>query len=302
MTKSMATNRFATMLHKNTHKLIVVLVYALFEWFLIILLLLNSMFGYLITKFANYFGLKRPCLWCSRIDQILEPCKVKSIYTDLVCDSHATEISKLGYCSIHRKLVESHKMCENCLASIPISNENCYTPNLFEDDERTCRCFCCNESFSNNTQLPYLLHKPSWGCLEDTQKGDFIIKSVDDNIEEEQDETRVRDVLQFYPDVHSFSFKDTTEEEYPSSTSMSLCYEKEAKEDNMSGPVDYSQHVCNGTDNAMHCLSEENNLSETSRDIVNISSRNNTREQNQDCIGEETEEILIDSSGIEICF
>ncbi|KAJ7954262.1 myosin-binding protein 2 [Quillaja saponaria] len=114
----MAAKKFATMLHRNTNKITLVLIYAILEWILIILLLLNSLFSYLIIKFADYFGLKRPCLWCSRLDHIVEKGKDKISYVDLVCEAHAIEISKLGYCLNHRKLIESQDMCEDCSSSI----------------------------------------------------------------------------------------------------------------------------------------------------------------------------------------
>ncbi|CBI26867.3 unnamed protein product, partial [Vitis vinifera] len=113
----MAANKFATMLHRNTNKITLILIYAVLEWILIVLLLLNSLFSYLIVKFADYFGLKRPCLWCSRLDHIFEPEKGKTSYRGLVCETHAAEISKLGYCSNHRKLAELQDMCEDCSSS-----------------------------------------------------------------------------------------------------------------------------------------------------------------------------------------
>ncbi|KAI3926459.1 hypothetical protein MKW92_007925 [Papaver armeniacum] len=91
----MTGNKFATMLHRNTHKITLILVYAILEWILIYLLLLNSLFSYLIMKFANYFGLNPPCLFCSRIDH-----------------NHCNEISSLSYCSKHRKLT-TDRCCED---------------------------------------------------------------------------------------------------------------------------------------------------------------------------------------------
>ncbi|CAI9775125.1 unnamed protein product [Fraxinus pennsylvanica] len=116
----MAANKFATMLHRNTNKFTLILIYAVLEWILILLLLLNSLFSYLIIRFAEYFGLNPPCLWCSRVDHIFEPAKSnKNFPRDLLCEVHAKEISKLGYCSNHQKLVDSQYMCENCLSSRP---------------------------------------------------------------------------------------------------------------------------------------------------------------------------------------
>ncbi|KAJ0095431.1 hypothetical protein Patl1_15477 [Pistacia atlantica] len=113
----MAANKFATMLHRNTNKITLILVYAVLEWTLIVLLLLNSLFSYLIIKYAEYFGLKKPCLWCSRLDHIFDSSKKKDSYRDLVCDDHAKEISRLGFCSNHQTLSESQDMCEDCSSS-----------------------------------------------------------------------------------------------------------------------------------------------------------------------------------------
>ena len=97
----MATNNFATMLHRNTNKMVVILVYAVLEWLLIALLLLNSLFSYLITKFAKCVGLQPPCLWCSRVDHVLQKEHSTHLHKDLVCKAHAADISKLGYYSNH---------------------------------------------------------------------------------------------------------------------------------------------------------------------------------------------------------
>ncbi|KAF5749997.1 hypothetical protein HS088_TW03G00326 [Tripterygium wilfordii] len=79
----MAAKKLATMLHRNTHKLVVVLTYAILEWILILLLFVNSIFTYLIVQFASYFSLKPPCLWCSRVDHVLEPGNSAHSYREL---------------------------------------------------------------------------------------------------------------------------------------------------------------------------------------------------------------------------
>ncbi|XWS69357.1 hypothetical protein CRYUN_Cryun04dG0172400 [Craigia yunnanensis] len=191
----MATNKFATMLHKNTNKITLILVYALLEWVLIILLLLNSLFSYLIIKFADYFGLKRPCLWCSRLDHIFEPSKYKNYYRELVCDDHANEISKLGYCSKHRKLAESKDMCEACLSSsqsdcCDLSKKLAYFPwmkqvgliqdsgdKVIENGEENFKCSCCGVMLEKRWNFPYLLIKPSWEVLDCPQKGNLITEA-----------------------------------------------------------------------------------------------------------------------------
>lgn len=113
----MAANRFATMLHKNTHRMAFLLIYTMLEWILIALLLLSALFSYLIAKFASFFDLKPPCIFCTRVDHLFQPSKGHSSYRDLLCDSHAGEISKLGFCFEHRRLVEAGDMCEDCATS-----------------------------------------------------------------------------------------------------------------------------------------------------------------------------------------
>ncbi|CAL0307648.1 unnamed protein product [Lupinus luteus] len=84
----MAGNKFATMLHRNTNSMVVILVYAVLEWVLILLLLFNSLFSYLMTKLAESVGLKPPCFWCSRVDHVLQPGKSTNLYKDLLCETH----------------------------------------------------------------------------------------------------------------------------------------------------------------------------------------------------------------------
>ncbi|KAK7308697.1 hypothetical protein VNO77_42320 [Canavalia gladiata] len=202
----MATNKFATMLHKNTNKTIFVLVYAILEWILILLLLLNSIFSYLIIKFSDYFGLKRPCILCTRIDHILEPGNNKFSCSDLVCEAHASEISKLCFCLNHRKLADSETMCQGCLSSC---RPNCVNlPQSFGffswmqqtgmnmmhvgDDDRVIenvveplRCSCCGVNFVSKFYLPCILDKPCLGVLDCTQKQNLITES---GVEAEIDE------------------------------------------------------------------------------------------------------------------
>ncbi|XAR63655.1 hypothetical protein NMG60_11023676 [Bertholletia excelsa] len=190
----MAGNKFATMVHRNTNKLTLILVYAILEWILIVLLLLNSFFSYLIIKFADYFGLKPPCLWCSRVDHIFEPEKKKNLHRDLLCEAHATEISNLGFCSNHRKLAESRDMCEDCLSSRPESNNLALFPlvkqigmiehqieEITENVEKGLKCSCCGVSLEGKIYSPLIVIKPSWGLLDCSQKRNLVqIEEGDD--------------------------------------------------------------------------------------------------------------------------
>ncbi|KAJ8432853.1 hypothetical protein Cgig2_024541 [Carnegiea gigantea] len=134
----MASNKFASMVTKNTHKLVTILAYAFLEWVLILLLLMNSFFSYMIRRFAVYFGLKPPCPWCSRIDHhFLEPTKSSHPFKDLVCEAHANEISTLTYCSNHRKLADSKGLCQECFCSE--TNADC------AENLTSCGCTCCGK-------------------------------------------------------------------------------------------------------------------------------------------------------------
>ncbi|XP_022887414.1 myosin-binding protein 2-like [Olea europaea var. sylvestris] len=130
----MTANRFATILYRNTSKITLILIYALLEWILIVLLLFNSLFSYLIIKFAQYFGLKPPCTWCTTPDHIFEP--AKNIHRKHFCEIHAKEISNLGFCSNHRKLSEFGEMCDDCLSSGPEFTLKCaHKRNLISEDD-----------------------------------------------------------------------------------------------------------------------------------------------------------------------
>ncbi|CAI0548259.1 unnamed protein product [Linum tenue] len=175
----MAANKFATMLHRNTPRITVVLVYAFLEWILIILLLLNSCFSFLISKFASYFGLPPPCLWCSpAISSASSPIS----HTDLICESHAKEISTLTFCNSHHRLADSQSMCHHCLASAPPRSASPAAPTIAAafsfiswvaangDHDETKKkadnchhqCSCCGEIVAPDLYPPppYLLLNP----------------------------------------------------------------------------------------------------------------------------------------------
>ncbi|KAJ4974953.1 hypothetical protein NE237_008127 [Protea cynaroides] len=195
----MAANKFASMLNRNTNRITVVLVYAVLEWTLILLLFLNSLFSYLISKFSDFFGLKSPCLWCSRLDHVFEPGRKRASYRDLICEIHASEISKLGYCSKHDRLAEAQDMCEDCSSSRQDSHGKTFDVGrkiaLFswvkqksmisrngekqiENGEKSYRCSCCDLSLDSKFYSPCLLYKPSWGVLDYSQKANLIASAI----------------------------------------------------------------------------------------------------------------------------
>ncbi|CAA0831239.1 Myosin-binding protein 2 [Striga hermonthica] len=174
----MAANRFATTLQKNTNKITLILVYAVLEWILIVLLLFNSLFSYLIIRFADYFGLKPPCPWCARIDRIF----THERGDNSVCAFHAEEISRLGYCASHRKLVESGSMCGNCLSEEFQVFSNYFS--RFQNDEglmvgESLRCACCGLGLDNTLYSSCMLLKTfsSWDVYECVGKENLITKA-----------------------------------------------------------------------------------------------------------------------------
>ncbi|CAK8538016.1 unnamed protein product [Lathyrus sativus] len=226
-----ATNKFATMLHRNTNKIVVILVYTFLEWILILLLLLNSLFSYVIAKFAKCFGLKPPCLFCSRLDNVLQQGNSSTNFHSDVCETHATEISNLGYCSNHERLAERYSMCENCLASRP---NHCRIGFVSlrshekhdENGESVDRCSCCNESLNGHLYPPYLLLKPSWEDGNYLSKGSLIVESIDDDDDKEGDskyiefeinngenhDEEVLDEHQMFSDIESFILREVAED------------------------------------------------------------------------------------------
>lgn len=183
----MAPNQFATMLHRRTNKMSTILVYAVLEWILIVLLLLNCLFYYIIRKFAKYFGLKPPCLLCSRVEHLLEPHNNTNTYENFMCEAHATEISSLNYCRSHHKLTEFNNLCKNCIAFqhirsgkiINLSPKVAVFESLGKDvahnDNGNEKCSCCDEVLSSG-----LLLKPSCDILEHAQKTSLIAEVLQD--------------------------------------------------------------------------------------------------------------------------
>ncbi|MFS8028780.1 putative myosin-binding protein [Helianthus anomalus] len=192
----MAANKFATMLHNNTNNITLILIYTLLEWLLIILLLLNSVFSYLIIKFTQFFGLNPPCFACARIDRIQHH----------LCELHSKEVSELKFCSNHKKLAEFRDMCENCSSSDPGSNNSNNLNNrklaeprniVFSKVERIdvmqidgegevdLKCSCCGVNFERKSSC-FVIH-PLWDVMDIAQK----VNSIDDYVEKKVSNDRI---------------------------------------------------------------------------------------------------------------
>lgn len=143
------------------------------------------------------------------------------MHRDLLCEAHCKEISKLGFCSNHRKLVESQGMCEDCLSSRPELEGSARNFEVFpwmkgfgvmrkgeetvgENGGVSLNCSCCGACLDDGKYSSYFLLKtPSWDVLECAQKensaieaGDFVVdEGFDDCDEKIPDSAGVKKVV-----------------------------------------------------------------------------------------------------------
>ncbi|KAL7135457.1 hypothetical protein ABFS83_11G097800 [Erythranthe nasuta] len=168
--------------HRNCHKIAATLIHAALEWILILLLLLNSLLYHLIQKFAKYFALKPICTWCTRLDHVFDSQKndAQRHRNYHVCEAHGIEISRLSYCTNHRRLAESKNLCGDCSPFRPSdrgnANENANEIEISplidffmnegiivqENNEGNDRvCSCCDQIILSRNDL-----KPSYDVLD----------------------------------------------------------------------------------------------------------------------------------------
>ncbi|CAA0828635.1 Myosin-binding protein 1 [Striga hermonthica] len=189
---------------KITVTIVSALVWAVFEWMLMFLIILNAGFWQLVTRFARYCQLQIPCLLCSS--------ESFNLYRDLICQSHKLKISSLFLCRTHNNLVDVHETCESCILNK--SNSETYRfvvgemgavphDGLVESGLR--KCICCNEQWVSRTwacelsqsisispqgpdaQFPHLGYTKVKGTSDsgsesrfsDTQSADTLIREVE---------------------------------------------------------------------------------------------------------------------------
>ncbi|CAO2194867.1 unnamed protein product [Urochloa humidicola] len=131
---------------------------ALLEWILMLLLFIDAVYSFLVTRFARFCRLPAPCPFCSRLDHVLgneKPC----FYRDLICKTHKSEISSLAFCRLHQKLASVQSMCEGCCektsddekADEPAMDATELDSTRRNDDVRnsppTRICSCCGQHF-----------------------------------------------------------------------------------------------------------------------------------------------------------
>ncbi|XAR50113.1 hypothetical protein NMG60_11004352 [Bertholletia excelsa] len=108
----MASGMFKRFVEEKMGRIPRLVIFAVLEWLLIALLIIERLFAYLSKEFSNCFGLKMPCVFCTRIDH-----RSSFFDDDSLCESHKKEISFLAYCHAHQNLSHIHSMCEACLLS-----------------------------------------------------------------------------------------------------------------------------------------------------------------------------------------
>ncbi|XP_048569319.1 myosin-binding protein 2-like [Triticum urartu] len=171
---------------------------ALLEWILIALLLANGVFSYLIARFAAFFGLPPPCALCSRlaVDSLFDASRPGAEpLRRVLCDGHAAEVSRLGYCRAHRRLADAADMCEECGAAAPSGKALLSWMRRSELGERDLACACCGVALESGFYSPPFLlptpsaaaHDPGRGCDQDGH-GDVVFVSEDGPVIELFDE------------------------------------------------------------------------------------------------------------------
>ncbi|CAN1131736.1 Probable myosin-binding protein 4 [Linum perenne] len=159
------------------------------EWLLILLLLLDGIFAYLLTEFSRYCHLQVPCLFCSRIDHMLGNERPGYYYRNLICTTHQAEMSCLIYCHSHGKLVDGRAMCDDCLVSFSTmhgpnsevqravagklghdlgSHGSFTSKELLADSVATKVCSCCGKPWRSRHRADRLLrlNSPRSGILK----------------------------------------------------------------------------------------------------------------------------------------
>ncbi|OQU87640.1 hypothetical protein SORBI_3003G313400 [Sorghum bicolor] len=135
---------------------------ALLEWILMLLLFIDAVYSFLVTRFARLCRLPAPCPFCSRLDHVLgneKPC----FYRELICKTHKTEISSLAFCSLHQKLAGAQNMCEGCCGKVTHDDKTdetvmdanvLYSKQRIDDALNSPRekvCSCCGQHFKQRT-------------------------------------------------------------------------------------------------------------------------------------------------------
>ncbi|GJM92964.1 hypothetical protein PR202_ga09473 [Eleusine coracana subsp. coracana] len=133
---------------------------ALLEWILMLLLFIDAVYSFLVTRFARLCKLPAPCPFCSRLDHVLGN-EQPSFYRELICKTHKSEISSLAFCRLHQKLAGVKSMCERCCEKAndneetnePVMDVRAFDSSQGDGDMvnslRTRICSCCGQHFKH---------------------------------------------------------------------------------------------------------------------------------------------------------
>ncbi|GAA0142549.1 hypothetical protein LIER_03425 [Lithospermum erythrorhizon] len=169
--------------------------YVILEWTMILILFLDGLLSFCSNEIARVFGLKTPCLLCTRFDHALVPRNKNFYYNDSICEEHKKNISSLAYCTTHKKLSDTKNLCEGCLLSFAsernpdyktlagifdnnfgtFGEENNKKP--FQNEEK---CACCGETLKARPSTNYSRSnsiKPSFISRNNSIKSSFISQS-----------------------------------------------------------------------------------------------------------------------------
>ncbi|MCD7455410.1 hypothetical protein HAX54_028061 [Datura stramonium] len=119
----MSSRSFKYLVEQKMGRVGFFLVYAILEWVMILILLIDGFLALFTNEFAKFFELKVPCLLCTRIDHIFIKRNSSFYYNDSICEGHKKDISSLAYCHVHKKLSDIRNMCEGCLLSFATEKE-----------------------------------------------------------------------------------------------------------------------------------------------------------------------------------
>nr|GMC52674.1 probable myosin-binding protein 5 isoform X1 [Ipomoea batatas] len=97
------TLSFKRFVEKKFPKCVHLFIYAVLEWMMIMMILLDGFLGFLSDEFAR---------------------KQNFCYNDCICEDHKRDVSSLAYCHIHKKLSDIRNLCDNCLISFATSKDS----------------------------------------------------------------------------------------------------------------------------------------------------------------------------------
>ncbi|KAG8062291.1 hypothetical protein GUJ93_ZPchr0003g18176 [Zizania palustris] len=101
----------------------------------------------------------------------------------VLCDGHAAEVSRLGYCGAHRRLADAGDMCEDC-ASVAASGKALLSwMRRSELGERDLACGCCGVTLESGFfSPPFLLPTPAACDMDRGHKRDASIATLNGDV------------------------------------------------------------------------------------------------------------------------